>query len=170
MVQMNPNAYGPVWLVKQLQFVADGNAEIQALDSTNLREVAVVQEKFKEAAGAAPVYDSTASITWVENRNDLVVYKSSAASPQFAVFSEIYYDKGWNAYLDGKLVPHVKTNYLLRGMGIPAGQHTIEFKFEPKAVALSKTITTVSTILLLLLLVAGAVVEYRKKKETPAVS
>lgn len=170
MVQMNPNAYGPVWLVKQLQFVADGNAEIQALDSTNLREVAVVQEKFKEAAGTAPVYDSTASISWVENRNDVVVYKSSAASPQFAVFSEIYYDKGWNAYLDGKLVPHVKTNYLLRGMAIPAGQHTIEFKFEPKAVALSKTITTVSTILLLLLLVAGAVVEYRKKKETPAVS
>lgn len=169
-VQMNPNAYGPVWLVKQLQFVADGNAEIQALDSTNLREVAVVQEKFKEAAGAAPVYDSTASITWVENRNDLVVYKSSSASPQFAVFSEIYYDKGWNAYLDGKLVPHVKTNYLLRGMAIPAGQHTIEFKFEPKAVALSKTITTVSTILLFLLLVAGAVVENRKKKETPAVS
>jgi hypothetical protein len=155
MVQMNPNAYGPVWMVKQVQFVADGNAEIQALDSTNLREVAVVQEKFKEAAGTAPVYDSTASITWVENRNDVVVYKSSAASPQFAVFSEIYYDKGWNAYLDGKLVPHVKTNYLLRGMAIPAGQHTIEFKFEPKAVALSKTITIVSTFLILIILALG---------------
>ena len=98
------------------------------------------------------------------------MYKSSSASPQFAVFSEIYYDKGWNAYLDGKLVPHVKTNYLLRGMAIPAGQHSIEFKFEPKAVALSTTITTVSTILLVLLLIAGAFVEYRKKKETPAVS
>lgn len=168
-VQMNPNAYGPVWLVKQVQLVADGNAEIQALDSTNLREVAVVQEKYKESVGAAPVYDSSATITWVENKNDVVVYKSSAASPQFAVFSEIYYDKGWNAYLDGKLVPHVKTNYVLRGMAIPAGQHSIEFKFEPKAVALSKTITTASTILLVLLLVAGAYVEYRKK-ESPAVS
>jgi hypothetical protein len=155
MVQMNPNAYGPVWLVKQVQFVADGNTEIQALDSTNLREVAVVQEKYKEAAGAAPVYDSTASIQWVENRNDVVVYKSSASSPQFAVFSEIYYDKGWNAYLDGQLVPHVKTNYLLRGMAIPAGQHSIEFKFEPKAVAMSKTITIVSTFLILILLALG---------------
>jgi uncharacterized membrane protein YfhO len=141
-----------------------------ALDSTNLREIAVVQEKFREAAGAAPVADSAASISWVENRNDIVSYKTTASSPQFAVFSEIYYDKGWNAYLDGKLVPHVKANYVLRGMAIPAGQHTIEFKFEPRAVALSKTITTVSTILLLLLLVAGAFIEYRRKGNPAAAS
>jgi hypothetical protein len=168
--QANPNAYGPVWFVKQVQFVADGNAEMVALDSTNLREIAVVQEKFREAAGAAPVADSAASISWVENRNDVVSYKTTASSPQFAVFSEMYYDKGWNAYLDGKLVPHVKANYVLRGMAIPAGQHAIEFKFEPRAVALSKTITTVSTILLLLLLVAGAFIEYRRKGNPAAAS
>lgn len=163
-VQQNPNAFGPVWLVNKIEFVADGNTEIQALDSTNLMEVAVVQEKYRTAAGVAPVSDSTASITWLENKNDLVRYKSSSASPQFAVFSEVYYDKGWNAYIDGKLTPHVKANYILRGMAIPAGDHSIEFRFEPKAVALSKTITTVSTILLGLLLIAGFVLEFRKKK------
>ncbi len=167
-VQQNPAAYGPVWLVKEIKFVPDGNAEMTALDSTNLREFAVVQDKFKDAAGPAPVYDSSASITWVENRNDVVVYKSNAASPQFAVFSEIYYDKGWNAYMDGKLVPHVKANYVLRGMAIPAGQHNIEFKFEPEAVALSKTVTTISTILLLTLLVAGTFVEFKKKQPAKA--
>ncbi|KYP14002.1 YfhO family protein [Flavihumibacter sp. CACIAM 22H1] len=162
--QQNPAAFGPVWLVKEIMYVPDGDAEMKALDSTDLLKVAVVQEKFRAAAGGAPVADSAASITWLENKNDLVSYKSSASTPQFAVFSEIFYDKGWNAYIDGKLVPHVKTNYLLRGLAIPAGQHSIEFRFEPKAVALSKTITTVSTILLAMLLLAGMYTEIKSKK------
>ncbi len=163
--QQNPAAFGPVWLVKEIMYVPDGDAEMKALDSTDLLKVAVVQEKFRAAAGGAPVADSAASITWLENKNDLVSYKSSASTPQFAVFSEIFYDKGWNAYIDGKLVPHVKTNYLLRGLAIPAGQHSIEFRFEPKAVALSKTITIISTFLIILLLGVGFWQELSKKDQ-----
>ncbi|MEI2707655.1 MAG: YfhO family protein [Chitinophagaceae bacterium] len=68
----------------------------------------------------------------IKNENDVVTYKSKATSTQFAVFSEIYYDKGWNAYIDGKLTPYAKVNYVLRGMPIPSGEHEIVFKFEPK--------------------------------------
>lgn len=164
-VQMNPEAFGPVWLVNKVEFVADGNAEITALDSTDLREVAIVQEKFRTAAGAAPVADSMATITWIENLNDKVSYESNASTAQFAVFSEIYYDQGWNAYIDGQRVDHVKANYVLRGLSIPAGKHAIEFRFEPKAVALSKTITTVSTIVLILLLAAGFYTEFKDRKQ-----
>lgn len=164
--QMNPDAFGAVWLVKELKFVPDGNAEMQLLDSTNLREVAVIQEKYRAAAGGAPVVDSAATITWKENLNDKVSYSYSASSPQFAVFSEVFYDKGWNAYIDGQPAPHVKANYILRGMALPAGKHEIEFRFEPKAVALSKTITTVSTLLVVvLLLLAGAKIFLAKKEK-----
>jgi hypothetical protein len=163
--QMNPEAFGPVWLVKELSFVKDGNEEMLALDSTDLRNVAVIQEKYREAAGPAPVADSTAAITWIENMNDQIRYEFNASSNQFAVFSEIFYDKGWNAYIDGQPAEYVKVNYILRGMAIPAGKHTIEFKFEPRAVAVSKTVTTVSTIMLLVILGVGLFKETRKGKE-----
>ncbi|MBZ5856364.1 YfhO family protein [Flavihumibacter profundi] len=163
--QLNAAAYGPAWLVKSIKFVKNADEEMQALDSTNLKEIAVIQQKYAEVAGQSPAFDSTASIQWVENLNDKVTYKTAAASNQFAVFSEIYYDKGWNAYVDGQLKPYAKVNYVLRGMPVPAGSHTIEFRFEPSSVATSRTITTICAILVyLLLLVAGWQVWQQRKK------
>lgn len=154
--QVNPEAYGPAWFVQSFQQVKNADDEMKALDSTDLRQVAIIQNRYAAAAGPVPVYDSSASITWLDNQNDKVSYKTKAASNQFAVFSEIYYDKGWNAYIDGKLTPYVKVNYVLRGMAVPSGEHTIEFRFEPKVVATSKMITSIAAIIVfLLLLLAG---------------
>jgi uncharacterized membrane protein YfhO len=143
--------------------VKNADEEMKALDSADLRRVAILQSRYAAAAGAAPVYDSTASITWVDNQNDLVSYKSKAASNQFAVFSEIYYDKGWNAYIDGKLTPYVKVNYVLRGMPVPAGEHTIEFRFEPKVVATSKLITSIAAVIVFLLLGLAGWLAWKEK-------
>ena len=82
---------------------------------------------------------------------------------QFAVFSEIYYKDGWNAYVDGKLTPYFRVNYVLRGMEIPAGKHTIEFKFEPTIIEKGNTITLASYFLLLIIPIGWFFYEKKKK-------
>lgn len=81
-----------------------------------------------------------------------------------AIFSEMYYEEGWNAYIDGKAVPHFEANYTLRGLKIPAGKHTIEFKFEPQVVKTGSTIALVSFLGMLVLLGFGIYTEWKKKK------
>jgi len=89
-------------------------------------------------------------------------YKTKAASEQLAVFSEIYYSKGWNAYIDGEKVPYLRANYVLRAMAVPAGQHNIEFKFEPRIWVIGERISFISSLLLILLLIA--VIGFEAKK------
>ena len=96
--------------------------------------------------------------------NDLV-YEADCTEEQFAVFSEIYYPKGWNAYVDGNIMPHVSVNYVLRGMPVPAGKHKIEFKFEPQTYKTGNSIAMVGSILLLVT-VAGSIYMEMKKGKT----
>jgi hypothetical protein len=161
--RINPGAYGPCWLVKAIRFVPNGNEEMKALDSTNLKDTAIVQQSFHPKVKFAPVEDSTAKISLVDNRNDTVDYKFSAKANQFAVFSEIYYDEGWDAYIDGKKADYVRVNYILRGMSIPAGDHTIEFRFEPHSYELGNTLSTWCSLLGYILLIAAIAVEWRKR-------
>jgi hypothetical protein len=127
----NPSAYGPCWLVKGLNFVPNADAEMQALDSMNLRDTAILRSGIASKVPFQPVWDSSARVRLLDNRNDELSYAFAAKSNQFVVFSEIYYDKGWNAYLDGKKTDYFRVDYLLRGMAVPAGDHRIEFRFEP---------------------------------------
>jgi hypothetical protein len=166
--RMNPAAFGPCWLVKDIHYVKDGNEEMKALDSINVRDTAIVQQQFASKIAAAPVPDSTASIHLLENLNDKVDYKFSAHSNQFAVFSEIYYDKGWDAYVDGKKADYVRTDYCLRGMAIPAGDHTVEFRFEPHSYKVGMMMTTWFNLFIYLLLIAGLVMEWRKRNASTA--
>lgn len=155
MAQLNPNAYGNCWLVKGIKFVKSPNEEMLALDSTDLRDTAVINESFKSSITAMPQPDSTASIKLESRQNDYIKYTSIASTPQYAVFSEIYYNRGWEAFIDGKKTAYEKVNYVLRGMALPAGKHTIEFKFEPKAYYTGNTISFWCAILVYLLLAAG---------------
>ena len=166
--RLNPGAYGPCWLVKAIHYVKDGNEEMKALDSINVRDTAIVQQQFASKVKFAPVADSTASIRLIENDNDKITYKSSARTNQFAVFSEIYYDKGWDVYLDGNKTDYLRVDYLLRGMAIPAGDHNIEFRFEPHSYKLGMMLTSWFSLLIYLLLIAAAAVEWKKRK--PAVA
>jgi hypothetical protein len=163
--QQNPEAFGPCWLVKGIKYVANGKEEMSALDSTNLRDTAVIQTRFKEKAGPQPVYDSSAFVKLVENRNDVIVYNTSAATNQFAVLSEIYYSAGWNAYIDGKKTDYVKTNYALRGIAVPAGNHKLEFKFEPQSYKTGNLLMLIGTILIFVCVVGGLFMEWKQQKK-----
>ena len=161
--RINPGAFGPVWLVKAIHYVKDGNEEMKALDSVNVRDTAIIQQKYQPLVKFAPVEDSTAKIQLVDNLNDKIMYKFSSKTNQFAVFSEIYYDKGWDAYIDGNKTDIIRVNYVLRGLSVPAGDHNIEFRFEPKSYQLGNKITAWSGILGYLLLIFAVVVSIRKK-------
>ena len=139
--RINPNAYGPCWLVKGILYVKDGNQEMRALDSVNTRDTVIMQEKYRSLVKSAPVADSSASIRLIANHNDTVSYQFSAKTPQFAVFSEVYYEEGWKAFIDGNVADYFRVNYILRGMPVPAGEHRIEFRFEPHSYEMGSTIT-----------------------------
>lgn len=161
--RLNVDANGPAWFVKSIQFAKNADEEMSVLDNLNTKDSAVIDQRFQQAAGAQPSFDSSATIRFVENLNDKISYTTSAATNQFAVFSEVYYPHGWNAYIDGKKTEHVRVNYVLRGMPVPAGNHTIEFRFEPTSVIVGDKITLWSCIIIILLLLAAIFLEFRKK-------
>lgn len=161
--QMNPGAFGNVWFVKGVKMVPDANSEMLALDNTNLRDTAIVEEKYKDQI--KPVeWDSTATIKLVKNDNDIIQYQYQSTSPQIAVFSEIYYPHGWNAFVDGTSTPYFRANYVLRGMYLPAGNHKIEFKFEPQPYLLGKTVSLVSSLLVFLLVLVAGIMGLRRSE------
>jgi hypothetical protein len=162
----NPGALGAAWLVKTLVFAKNADDEMHILDKLNTKDSAVIDERFKAAAGSQPVYDSTATISLQKNLNDTIVYNTQSQSPQFAVFSEIYYPYGWNVWLDGKKAEHIKVDYLLRGMPVPAGRHTIEFRFEPSSYYTGWKLAFWLNIFLCILALGGIAVEVLKKKKT----
>ncbi|HEY4111858.1 YfhO family protein [Puia sp.] len=155
--QVNAGAFGPCWLVKAIHYVKDGNEEMKALDSVGVRDTAIIQQRFARLVKSQPVPDSSASIRLEKNGNDQLVYRYSAKTDQFAVFSEIYYDKGWNAFIDGKKADYCRVDYVLRGMAIPAGDHTIEFRFEPHSYAVGSVLAVWSSVLIYLLVIAAAI-------------
>ena len=146
----NPFAMGSCWLVKEVKFVKNADEEMSGLDSFDPTQVAFVDERFKSAVPFSPVYDSTATIKLIQNNNDEIKYEFNAATNQFAVFSEIYYPSGWEAYIDRKKTPYCKTNYALRGLAIPAGKHSIEFIFDPASVRVGEGISRYAYIISIL--------------------
>ncbi|HEU4576524.1 MAG TPA: YfhO family protein [Chitinophagaceae bacterium] len=163
--QKRDSAYGPVWFVKNVRFVKDANEEMAVLGNLDTRDTAIMQEAFKPAVPFMPQPDSSATISLVKNDNDVITYRYAAASNQFAVFSEIYYAAGWKAFVDGKEMPIVKTDYVLRGIALPAGQHAVEFRFEPAGYLKGKEVETIFTVLTLALLGASIFIEWRKNKK-----
>jgi hypothetical protein len=166
--QVNPEAYGAAWLVKHIHYVPNAAAEMKSLDSLNLRDTAIVEASLKSSIAAGPVYDSSASIKLVKYDNDVIAYATSMRSPQFAVLSEIYYPRGWKAFADGKEIPIVKTNYLLRGVSLPAGTQKLELRFEPQSYKTGKLVTAGSSLVILLLLAAGLYNERSRRKKLTA--
>jgi len=163
-VQQNPEANGNVWFVDSLKVVNSANEEIVALDSLKTKSVAVFDtSNFGDFTNFTIKTDSLASIKLIGYSLENLKYESNSSENQFAVFSEIYYKDGWNAYIDGELKPHYRVNYVLRGMEVPAGNHTIEFKFEPKVIQTGSTIALVSYAFLLLIPL-GWFLKTRKQK------
>ncbi|MBA4242055.1 MAG: hypothetical protein C0448_15130 [Sphingobacteriaceae bacterium] len=160
----NPQANGNAWFVKNIKTVANADSEIVALYGLNTKRDAVIQQKNKEITPVASSYNTGGKITLQSYKPNYLVYETDSKDKGFAVFSEIYYPKGWDAYIDGNLTPHTCVNYVLRGMEIPAGKHKVEFKFEPKAYKTGNTIAMIGSILVLIA-VGGGLFFATKKKE-----
>ncbi len=161
--QQNPGAFGNAWFVQNIEWVESADEAIVSLKDTELKNTAVVQNKFKEDINTSFNYSEEASIVLKSHQPNELHYKFSAPSNQFAVFSEMYYQPGWNAYLDGKSVDHVRADYVLRAMNIPAGEHEVVFKFEPQVIQTGSTITLVSSLLIGLILLGGIGYELKKR-------
>ncbi|UAB80773.1 YfhO family protein [Marixanthomonas sp. SCSIO 43207] len=154
--QRNPYANGNAWFVENVILADNANDELLLLDSLNTKKTAVIAAKFKSELPTEKIArDSTATIDMVSHNPQHIVYETSAKSPQLAVFSEVYYPDGWNAYIDGKPATHYRANYVLRAMTVPEGIHKIEFKFEPKVINTGSTISLFSSILFILIVIGG---------------
>ena len=165
MAQINQSANGPVWFVKAIKYVNNADEEMLALDSLHSRDTVVIDKREQAKVTVTPVYDSTAAIKLIKNLNDNITYQSNASVNQFAVFSEIYYPNGWKAFIDGKETPIVKVDYALRGLNIPAGDHTIKFEFAPAAYTLGNTLNLIAGIVSLIALVVCALLLFRQSKK-----
>ncbi|MEO7976316.1 YfhO family protein [Flavobacterium sp.] len=163
---INPNTNGNAWFVNSVKLVNKPDDAMKALDYIDTKKAAVFnvhdyESKFKSAR-LKKKWGTTGSIIVIEYKSNYIKYQSDNTKEGLAVFSEIYYKNGWNAYVDGNLTDHFPVNYVLRAMEIPGGKHTIEFKFEPKVVKTGSTIALISSIGMLLLLIGG--VYFEKKK------
>ena len=163
-VQLNEFANGNAWFVSKLKVLDSANEEMKALDSIRTKGEAVISSK-NISSDFVTNYkiDSLAFIKLIAYKANELSYEFSASSNQYAVFSEIYYKDGWNAYIDGELVSYYNVNYVLRGMEIPKGKHLVEFKFEPSVIDKGNTITLISYFLLLIIPVGWFFIERRKK-------
>ncbi len=153
--QENPDALGNAWFVKEFKMVNSPDEEINALKDFDPAETAFIDKDFEVYVKSLNIKsDAKASIKLTKNEPNYLLYESSTTSPQLAIFSEIYYvNEGkseWQAYLDDKPVPHLRANYILRGLVIPPGKHKIEFKFQSQIYRQGETIALICSLLLLL--------------------
>jgi hypothetical protein len=164
-VQANPEARGNAWFVRNYKIVADANAEIKSLDRFDARETAFIDKRFEsQLKGLNIVFDSTNSIKLTSYAPNKLTYTSNTKTPQLAVFSEVFYrgNMDWLATIDGKPVDHLRTDYVLRGMVVPEGNHKIEFVFDPPTIKKGKTIDLIASILMVLLVGVSFWIERKK--------
>jgi hypothetical protein len=160
----NPHTLGNAWFVNDYKLVSNADEEIEAMRNFQPEQIAIIDERFEAyVEGKDFEKDQTGSITLTEYQPNYLKYKSQANSEQLTVFSEIYYDNGWKAFIDGEEIPHFRVNYVLRAMVVPAGEHTIEFKFEPQSYYLGNKISLASSIILILLVIGYVFNEFKKQ-------
>lgn len=161
---VNNERLGNAWFVSNITIVPNADAEINAIRTFAPRIQAIVDQRFKDQIKTNNLQvDSTSTIVLKSYTPNHIEYTSNNANDGIGIFSEIYYDKGWNAYIDGKLVPHFRANYVLRALQIPAGTHAIDFKFEPKMYKIGNTISLASSVLLIIMVCGILFLEIKKK-------
>ena len=162
----NRTACGHVWFVKNLKYAQNADAEMQAISSFSPKDEAIVDQRYKKLIDYKQVgYDPNATIKLVSYNPDHLVYESGSTATEIAVFSEIYYDKGWKMLIDGKESPYFRADYVLRAAEVPLGNHKIEFIFHPASYYTGEEISLAGSILLVLALGGAAYSESKKKRK-----
>ena len=163
---MNPHANGNGWFVKEVRYVPDADHEILGLHEVNPKEVALVQDKFKDMLGGQVVQpvDSTCGVTLTKYDANALEYEVVSPRGGVVVFSDIYYP-GWQAWVDGEPVDVACADYILRAIKVDAGKHAVAFKFDPKSLHVTEAVANGAMVVLLLVLlfVLGRAVWQRRK-------
>lgn len=160
----NPQANGNAWFVSEVKFVKSPNEEIKQIGEIDTKKIAVVsQDDAKYFQGKSMQADSTAFLNLTKYQANELEFETQSKTPQLAVFSEIYYPKGWKIFVDENEVPYIKANYLLRAVHVPAGKHTIKMIFAPDVIANGKLISMIVFAVFLLLSLGGIYFLYRKR-------
>lgn len=160
----NPDANGPAWFVDEIIWVDTPRQEIDALDEIDTKTTAVADRRFREPNADYRPADSTAAIALTEYRSNYLRYEYTSPEPAVAVFSEIYYDRGWTAYVDGTEQPHFRADYILRAMALLAGSHTVEFRYRAAGFGTVYTVSTVFFIVIILAVAGAAAATYSCNK------
>jgi hypothetical protein len=161
----NPSALGNAWFVEEFKTVENADAEIAALKEINTARQVTIDRRFADNLnGKKFSKDPNGAIILNEYQPNYLKYSAQAATDQLTVFSDIYYEKGWKAYVDGKEVPHFRVNYILRALVLPAGEHTVEFKFHPASYYTGNKVSFASSLLLILAIAGFAFTEFKKRK------
>jgi hypothetical protein len=161
---VNPYSYGNAWFVSNIKFVKNADEEILSLGNIN-KNTAIFNEKYKNKIAADLKYDSSATIQLNSYKPNHLIYETSAGHDQLAVFSEIFFEDGWNAYIDGEKSDYIKANYILRSMNIPEGKHTVEFKFEPESYYLGRKLSHAGSVLIIIFVLGVILYEFRAGKK-----
>ena len=162
----NDAAYGNAWFVENFKVAENADAEMALLSEVDLQKTAVVDKRFEQhlAAYQNPPAGENATIRMTKYKPNAVTYTSRSDADRLAVFSEVYYANGWKACVDGQPAPHFRANWILRGMVVPAGEHTVEFKFYPNGYYNAIKTSRISSAALLLVLAGGVALALRRKK------
>ena len=160
----NSHAMGNAWFVKEVKMVDNADEEVVSLKNFDPKSTAIVNKRFENELGGFKTASGEGEVKLIEYKPNYLKYEANVTgSEQLAVFSEIYYPKGWISLIDGKETDHFQVNFVLRAMVIPAGTHQIEFKFEPQSYFIGNKVSLASSILLLLA-IAGYLIYVFKLK------
>ena len=162
----NPYAMGNAWFVDTIAFVDNADEEIDALATLDLRRQAVADKKYEallEKFDLSPA-DPASTITLSDYDSNYITYEVDAKKGELAIFSEVYYPKGWRITIDGEPARMLRANYTLRALPIPEGKHTVEFRFEPASIKTTDTIAF-SALAIMLLTAIYLIFKSIKQKE-----
>ncbi|MDE6340539.1 MAG: YfhO family protein, partial [Muribaculaceae bacterium] len=162
--EVNPDALGNAWLTDSIIYVPNADAEMQALDSLDTRNIAVADVKFKNILGEPAKKTPGDTIYETKYAPNALSYKVKTAKGGIAVFSEIYFPWGWTATIDGKEAPIGRADYVLRALRVPAGSHDINFRFDPQSLKVTNTISTVAVVIIYVLCAIALVIIFLRYK------
>jgi hypothetical protein len=163
---INQNALGNAWFVETPSIVENANEEISSINRIDPSKVAVIDKLFSDhiKKSTYPVSQGD-TIELKSYKPNELIYRSRTRDENLAVFSEIYYPAGWKSYIDGKETNYFRTDYVLRGMIVPAGEHEIKFRFEPSSYIIGNRISSISSLLFILITAGYIVMQIRKESK-----
>ena len=162
---INPDAFGNAWIVSDIKWVATPNEEISAIENTDVKKTAIINDEFKNVINEFKPSNSLGTIRLDSYKPNELIYSFNSSKDELVVFSEIWTSKGWTLWIDGKESPLIRADYILRAAVIPAGNHEIMMRYEPKIWKVGNTIQFISSLILILGLITAIVISIKAKRQ-----